>query len=240
MSVRLRSKRSQVWVSAVLYTMVAAVSIAFILQAGMPLIEGMRDRSVFNKMKNQMMVLDQHIEQVAAEGRGSQRFVPFDIAQGDIKIDDMGLRWEMDTDTKIVEPRSSYRIGNLMISANSDVIAEEHSDHYVIENGKIRVVFSKNGTRDSPVTLYTGDFVQEMTVVETNVSVTPSFTFRVADDDASMTGMGYTSISRTGTLLGSSSFIAHMDTGDYSYDFHLTLDGEADFLRAEVKNFKVK
>ena len=235
-----RNKKSQVWVSAVLYTMVAAVSIAFILQAGLPLIEGMRDRSIFNRMKNQMMVLDQYIEQVASEGRGSQRFVPFEITQGNMLIDDDGLRWEMETRTRIVEPRSSYRIGNILISANSDVVAREFSDYYLISNSKISVRFVKNGTADEMVNLTTSDFVQEISIVGTNTTITPQFSFRVADDSDSMTGVGYTSISRTGSHLGSSAFVAHMETENYLYELHIILDGEADFLRTEVKNFRTR
>ena len=234
----MRNKKSQVWVSAVLYTMVAAVSIAFILQAGLPLVEGMRDRSVFNKMKNQMLVLDQYIEQVASEGRGSQRFVPFEIAQGNMLIDDTGLRWEMETRTRIVEPRSSYRLGNLMISANSDVTSREFSDHYVLENSHIRVTFLKNGTSDEFVELDTSNLITEITIKENNLTISPEFNFMVADDPDSTTGMGYTTLSRTGVLLGSASFIAHMETSAFSYELHITLDGEADFIRTEVKNFR--
>jgi hypothetical protein len=230
-------KKSQIWVSAVLYTLVAAVSIAFILQAGMPLIEGMRDRSVFTKMKNQMLVLDQHIEQVASEGRGSQRFVPFEIAQGDVVMDDAGFRWEMDTETKIVEPRSSYKVGNLIISANSDVSAEEYTDYYLLKNSQIEVKFLKNGTSASPANLTTSELVQSITILDTNTTITPSFNFKVAGDDASMSGEGYTSLSAKGTLLGSASYIAHMSTSSYKYDLFITLDGEADFIRAEIKNF---
>lgn len=234
----MHSKKSQVWVSAVLYTMVAAVSIAFILQAGLPLIEGMRDRSVFNRMKNQMMVLDQYIEQVASEGRGSQRFVPFEIAQGNMLIDDDGLRWEMETRTRIVEPRSSYRLGNLMISANSDVSSREFSDYYVLENNHIRVKFLKNGTPDEYAVLDTSNLVTEITIKENNITISPEFNFMVADDPDSTTGVGYTTLSRTGMLLGSASFIAYMETSSFSYELHITLDGEADFIRTEVKNFR--
>ena len=233
-------KKGQVWVSAILYTLVAAVSIAFILQAGMPLIEGMRDRSVFTKMKNQMLALDQQIEQVASEGRGSQRFIPFEITQGQIAMDDQGLRWEMDTQTKIVEPRSSYRVGNLMVSANSDVMAVDQGTYYVMENSRIRVKLLKNGSANSHVNLSTDSFIKEITIKDTNETVTPQFDFKVANDDASKTGTGYTELSREGKLLGSASFVARMDTADYNYDLFITLDGEADFIRAEVKNFNPK
>lgn len=235
-----KKKRAQVWVSALLYTLVAAVSIAFILQAGMPLIEGMRDRSVFTKMKNQMLLLDQQVQQVASEGKGSQRYIPFEVAQGDLLMNDDGLQWQMKTEAKIVEPRSSYKVGNLLISANSDVTAVDEVSSYSLENSKIRVIFLNNGTASSPVALSTSDLVQEIVILETNETIIPDFNFKVAGDAASTTGTGYTELSNEGTLLGSVSYIAHMDTTNFYYDLYITLDGETDFLRSEIKNFKLK
>ncbi|MFW6230895.1 MAG: hypothetical protein ACOC32_02630 [Nanoarchaeota archaeon] len=238
----MHDKKGQIWVSAILYTMVAAISIAFILQAGMPLIEGMRDRSVFTRMKNQMMVLDQHIEQVASEGRGSQRFVPFEITQGSFRMDDDGLRWNMETETKIVEPRSSYNVGNLVISANSDVTAREYSDHYLLRNSEIEVRFHKNGTRDAPAAnLSTSDFIERITILDSNTTISdPSFEFTLAGDPTSRTGSGYTALTKKGTLLGSAAFVANMDTENYAYELYIVLEGDADYVRTEVKNFRPK
>ncbi len=233
-------KRSQIWVSAVLYTMVAAISIAFILQAGIPLVEGMRDRSVFNRMQNQMLALDEVVDQIASEGRGSQRSIPFEISQGDLVMDDGGFRWEMTTGTRIVEPRSSYRVGNLQISANSDVEAYEYQDHYILENSNIRVRLLKAGTSSDRVMLNTSDVVEEITILETNETVEPDFEFKIADDDSSKEGEAFTSLSRTGRRLGSSSHITSVRTEDYDYDLYITLDGEADFIRADIRNFDTR
>lgn len=234
------SRKGQVWVSALLYTLVAAVSIAFILQAGMPLIEGMRDRSVFNKMKSQMLVLDQQIQQVASEGKGSQRSMSFEIAQGSVLLDEQGFRWKMETNARIVEPRSSYQVGNMIISANSDVSAIEYDDYYILENSLIRAKFLKNGTSASHANISTSSVVQEIVILKTNTTIYPAFSFKVANDASSISGVGYTSVSNTGTLLGSVSYIVHMVIENkFSYDLYLTLDGETDFLKSEIKNFKL-
>ena len=233
-----KSKKSQIWVSAVLYTMVAAVSIAFIVQAGLPLVEGMRDRSTFNRMKNQMMVLDQYIEQVASEGRGSQRYVPFEIAQGDFRIDNNGVRWEMQTSARIVEPRSSYKIGNIMISANSDVTARDRGDYYLLENSRISAKLYKNGTSDNYVNISTNNLIHELSIAGKNVTVNPTFSFMIGDDENSQHGVGYTYLSRQGSFLGSASYVAYIETEDYSYELHIILEGETDFFKTEVKNFR--
>ncbi len=237
------NKKSQIWVSAVLYTMVAAISIAFILQAGLPLIEGMRDRSIFNNMKNQMLVLDQHIEQVASEGRGSQRYVPFEVSQGTMLMDEDGLRWEMSSGTRIVEPRSSYKVGNLVISANSDVTASEFEDNYVLENSLIKLSLLKAGTKNEPVAINTSDIIQSVTVKETGNTTEPDLSFGISGDPASQEGQGYTTLTRRGSRLGSSSHVTHLEIYkdgllDYSYELHIILDGEADFIRPEIRNFR--
>ncbi len=237
------NRKSQIWVSAVLYTMVAAISIAFILQAGIPLIEGMRDRSIFNNMKNQMLVLDQQIESVASEGRGSQRYVPLEVSHGEIILDEEGLRWQMTTNTRIVEPRSSYKVGNLLVSANSDVTAREYEDHYVLRNSLIEVSLLKAGSRDVPVPINTTDIIANVTIFDGGNITDPSFTFGISGDESSREGEGYTTLSRTGSRLGSATHVTHLDIYDegvldYSYELHITLDGEADFIRPEIKNFR--
>ena len=237
-------KKSQIWVSAVLYTLVAAISIAFILQAGLPLIEGMRDRATFERMKTQMSVIDEEIQRIASEGKGSQRYIPFELSEGNLILDEFGLRWEVSTSTRLVEPRSSYNVGNLLISANGDVVAREFNDYYILENTYLSVNFLKAGTPGNKVSINTSDIIQEVTVLSTGNSTSPQLSFGISGDESSQSGIGYTSLTRTGRRLGSSSHVTHLDIYDdddflkYSYELHIVLEGETDFIRPEIRNFR--
>jgi hypothetical protein len=233
--------KGQIWISALLYTLIAAVSIVFILEAGTPLIEGMRDRSVFTKTKNQLIALDQHIEEVAAEGQGSQRIVPIEIDRGNLYLEDNEFKWELETDTKILEPRSSQKLGNLIISADSNVITSSNNTNYVLENNRIKVVFFKgNGTKDVPADITTDTIIESVHFIETNTTIPGNFSFVVAGDTTSTTGTGYVELPETGSYLGSASYVAHVNSENFVYDLELTLESGADFLRSRIKNFRAK
>lgn len=240
MSSNLKSEKAQIWISALLYTLIAAVSIVFILEAGTPLIEGMRDRSVFTKTKNQLIALDQHIEDVATEGKGSQRIVPVEIDRGNLFLGNDEFRWELETKTKILEPRSSQKLGNLIISADSNVRVSSNSTNYVFQNDKIKVVFFRGGSANSPVTIATSGLIQKVLFFDTNTTIPSNFTFVVAGDTDSATGTGYVEVSETGNYLGSAIYLAHVDSAKYEYDLELILDSSADFLKSRIKNFRAK
>ncbi len=234
------SYRGQIWISALLYTLIAAVSIVFILEAGTPLIEGMRDRSVFTKTKNQLIALDQHIEEVAAEGQGSQRIVPIEIDRGNLYLEDNEFKWELETETKILEPRSSQKLGNLIISADSNVNTVSNNTNYVLQNNRIKVVFFKGGTKENIVNISTDSLIESVYFIETEELIPGNFSFVVAGDITSIEGEGYVELPDTGSYLGSASYVAHVDSSKYVYDLELTLESGADFLRSRIKNFRAK
>ena len=71
-----KKRRAQIWVSAILYILITVVAVIIILEAGNPIVNGLRDRTAFSKTKDAMQVLDQYIMDVAEGGPGSQRVVP--------------------------------------------------------------------------------------------------------------------------------------------------------------------
>lgn len=234
------SEKGQIWISALLYTLIAAVSIVFILEAGTPLIEGMRERSVFTKTKDQLITLDKHIEDVAEEGKGSQRVVPLEIDRGNLYLGDGELKWELKTDAKILEPRSSQKLGNLIISTDSDVKAYENSTNYILQNDRLKVILFKGGTRDSPTNLSTNSLISSVVFLETNETIPSNFTFIAADDESSSSGEGYVELLDKGSYLGSATYVAHMETDKFEYELELILESGADFLKSRLNNFNAK
>ena len=53
-----KMKKAQIWISAVLYTLIIVVAIVIVLSAVVPLINKMKDRAIFQKVKNELLNLD--------------------------------------------------------------------------------------------------------------------------------------------------------------------------------------
>jgi hypothetical protein len=234
------TKKGQIWISALLYTLIAVVSIIFILQAGTPIVNGMRDRLVFTKTKNQLVTLDQQIEDVASEGKGSQRIVPLEIDKGNLFLDGGSFRWEFMTDTKLIESGSLQKVGNLLISSNNNVNAYSNSTNYVIENSNVKVVFLKNGSASSFVNIQTSDLIESITLVNSGQSIASNFNFSLRPDIDTSYGTGYTRLVDEGSFLSKGVYIAHIDSTNFVYDLEISLQSNADFLQVKVKNLETK
>ena len=233
------NKKGAVWVSAVIYVMIAVVVMVIVLEAGLPLIEGLTERNAFNKIRDTLVSVDKQIQQVASEGQGSQRVIPLEIFDGELKIQDEKLRWKLETDSKLVEPNSRVELGNLIISSDVDVTAATEDSFFVIQNSRIKVNFSNVGSASSFQTINTSAIVNSITFKETGEASSGTFTFFVNDSD-SQNGNGYTILEKTGSGLTSASVRAHINNTAMSYDIVLAVDSKADFFRASIENFNKK
>src|SRR3989344_2405482 len=137
------NRKSQVWMSAVLYILIAAVAMVIILQPGIPLLNGMKDRASYTRAKDTMAGIDKIVEDVASEGQGSQRVIPLEVRDGQFMVKDNSLSWELTTKTAVIEPRTKIDVGNVKIVSNADVDAIENADTYNVSNSRIRVIFNK-------------------------------------------------------------------------------------------------
>lgn len=109
-------KKSQIWVSAVLYIALSMVVLTLVLSAGIPLINKMRDRNTFTQTKDLLFAVDDNIRAVANEGPGSTRFLsPLDIRKGQFKIDEANnvIKWSMRTNYNFLEEGVKLKEGVL-------------------------------------------------------------------------------------------------------------------------------
>ena len=51
------SKKGDIWISVIIYTLVAIVALALILSTGMPILSEIREKAVFSKVKDTMIDL---------------------------------------------------------------------------------------------------------------------------------------------------------------------------------------
>lgn len=237
---RARSKKGEIWVSAVIYVLVGIVILTIVLEAGIPFIKGLQERSNVNRARNTMVSIDQNIQDVAKEGQGSQRIVPMEIPEGTVNVEDNKLRWKIETASKVIEPRTRVELGNLVIASDVEVSAADYPGFHVIENSRILVNFTSFGSSANKTSINTSSLINYITFKDTGTQTSGIFTFFVNQNASTTAGTGYTELLQKGSGLSSSTLKASVNSTIYEYDLLLTLDSGADFLRATIENFRVK
>ncbi|MCX6709790.1 MAG: hypothetical protein NTV63_02430 [Candidatus Woesearchaeota archaeon] len=245
-----RKRRGQVWVSAVLYILITVVAMVVLLQAGTPIMNSLRDRTAFSKTKDSMLVLDKYIVEVSEGGPGSQRVVPIDIEKGTLYVEDNMVRWKIETDSKLFEPRSKQSLGNMIIlglSPEDTVSAHESSDscHYILENSRIKVNITQFGminksAENCTSQINTSALINYIELNDKNSTAEGVFTFTIAGEPSSEIGTGKTTLIESGDYLSAGVIRAEINSSSYNYTLELSLESGADFLKVKAINLREK
>lgn len=233
-------RKAQIWISAVLYALIAVAILVIVLEAGIPLIKGLREKSAFERSRDIMIGLDQQIADIASEGQGSQRAVPIDINMGKMDIAHQMLRWKIETESEVVAPKTTTEMGNLVISSDVDVAAAEYTNYYIVENSKIWVNFSKNGSENSWAAINASSLINSIRFKDNNVFINGSFAFSINGSEASAAGTGYTKLLQSGYNLAAATLLAHINSTTFEYDMEFRVDSKSDFIKINLRNVKVK
>jgi len=192
------NKKGAIWISAIIYVMIAVVVMVIVLEAGLPLIKGLTDRNAFNKIKDTLVLLDKQIQQIASEGQGSQRVIPLEIIDGELSIKNQKLRWKLETDTRLVESQSRTDLGNLVIASGVDVTSKTVGNYFIVENSRIKINFSKIGSPTSFASINTSGIINSVFHKDSDSQTKGTFTFYI-NDSRSLEGTGYTKLEEEGT-----------------------------------------
>lgn len=236
-------KKGQIWVSVILYTLIATMAVVLILQGGLPILNKLRDRATFEKMRDVMVTLDKNIVEVINEGAGSQRKVAIELKEGKVVVADDTIFWEFTTDNEIMAPRTSTVLGNLIISSNSNVHTIDNGTYYIlqntIENDTFKVKINKIGSEDNWEPINTSGLIEYVSL--NNERMDGKFNFSLNGDPDSTWGYGYTQLVPAGnnSNLGRAKIVAHINTTSvYEYDLEIILESYADFIVAKIRNFE--
>ncbi|PIN69121.1 hypothetical protein COV93_06755 [Candidatus Woesearchaeota archaeon CG11_big_fil_rev_8_21_14_0_20_43_8] len=118
-------RKGQIWLSAISYILITVVIIVLLLNTGIPLLEKVKDKSIFTKTKDMFLNIDSQIKDVQSEGAGAQRVIPIEIKKGDMTIQDNQIKWKMESKAKILEPRTKVFVGDLIIGDDSFITFED-------------------------------------------------------------------------------------------------------------------
>jgi len=244
-------KKAQLWISAVLYVLIIVAAIVIVIEALTPVIEELKDKAVYNRIKDTFLLINEYIKEVSSEGKGSQRIIPIEIQKGSLAVENNQLIWQLGTKASILEPRTQVELGNLIVVANGDVDAyETNYSTFVLKNSRVLFEFYKYGSLDSfsnqtnvsgTIVQFNGANIIKRTAFlkgKTEYNVSPSYAFFVPPDTGTTPLRGYTILPRKGSGLGKANVIAHVNSTNYEYDIVFTLESQADYLEIEmVKEF---
>ena len=230
------NKRGAIWISAVIYALVAVTALIIVLEAGLPFIKSLQERSAVSRARSVISSTDQQIVEVAREGQGSQRVVPFEVADGEVKVENNMLTWKIETASKILEPRTRVDFGNIKIASDIDVSSINLVSNTIIQNSRILANFTKLGSKTNWTSINTSGLINFIEFKATGAKTNGTFSFFLNQNSSSAVGTGYTELLQEGNALASATLKAHVNSTIYDYDLLFTLDSKADFLRVEVEN----
>jgi len=112
----LKSKRSQIWVETVIYTLIGLTILAVIIGIAQPKINAYRDKIVIDNSLEMMNKLDEQVEEVKLVV-GQARKLQLNIKKGEIKIDGQNdeILFEMESNKKYSEPGEEIQNGKIKI-----------------------------------------------------------------------------------------------------------------------------
>ncbi len=229
------AKKANIWISAVLFILIGTLVVVLVLEAVTPVLQNMRDKSVFIRTQDAFLNLNQHIKEVTLEGQGSQRVIPVDIQKGSFEVKDNVVKWKMDTDATLVQTRSTVKLGNVLIIGSGDVKAYQEGNSFVLENTNVLFRFNKTGDTNAFVSLNTSKIITQATLKtgETQTNATPSYEFFVDGDSTTSSGNGYTQLLNKGSDLGKAAVLLHVNSS-VEYEITFILEAQADYLKIDV------
>ena len=232
--------------SGVLFLAIVVTAIFLIYQTGVPIVKRMQVAAAVERMKDVFTDMDEAIQLTASEGRGSTRTVHMRIDPGRIvanKTQD-AIYWELETDAEIISPRTSQRLGNIVIGSNMETRGYEgnytysspETECYILENGHLRVYVKKIGSPSSHAGYDTSDLLVAIYNKDMDqwLNHTGLLDISVDLNESSKTGTGHTALLTAGYNLPYASASACMNSSYMDYYVNFTLESGADFLEIEA------
>lgn len=227
------SRRSQIWIDAVLYVLMTAIIMVLVLEAGTPILSKMKDKAIFTQTKDNFVSLNQHIEDVSNAGPGSQRIVPIMIKKGKLTVDNEKIKWSMTTDADVLEPMSKISIGNVKISSDSDVDSYKTGNYLILENFYIQAGFNRIGNESVYGNITSTNILDYVKFKSTNGLANGTFTLLI--DGSAIDANGYTQLIEPGYDQARASVKAFINTTSGNYTIIFTMYGDTDFMTVNME-----
>lgn len=229
----------------VIFLAITVTLVFLVYSMATPVIKSMQDASVFEQTKSMMLDLDEKIQEVASEGKGSKRTIYINLGGGELLLDSDtdSIKWTMETSSMIVSPRSYQRMGNLMVGANLDTSAYTNSTQgaHILENQHLVVYLKNIGNSSSPEAYNTSELLMKVYNKDLDAWMDlERLEISIDGSPDSMYGTGYTELADEGYNLPRGMVNAYINTSYVylnNYSITFTLESGADFITIEAEEF---
>ena len=225
--------------SGIMFVAMVNVAVIIVAQTGMPAIEKMQDVAAIDQAKDTLANLDKVIREVAAEGKSSTRVVPIQLKKGELYVDNESdkIYYLIETEAQVISPRTKVQVGNLYFSSNANVEVQDNGTHFIMINEHEKIAFNKLGNASNFVSINASQLMTYMYLIDTGTYLDANLSIIVDNDPLQEAGNGYTAAETIGTGLMRGRIIAHVNQSVSDYDIYFTLEGGADFMQVEVRNY---
>ncbi len=232
-------------ISAVLFIAITITAIALIYSSGMPVVKRLGTVAVVEQMKDVFQGIDSTVREVAAGSNGSRRKLYLSLDPGKFVVNSTSdeIYWELETDARIISPRSYQTYGNLMFGSNLGTKTYKSSYNsipsYAMENEHLLAHFRQIGNPSSPRTYQTSDIL--LGIYNKDIGQwmdLGGLEILIDENPASSQGTGYTSLEKESDNLAYGMVSAYMESPCINYTVYFTLDTGADFLAIDAEEVK--
>lgn len=226
-------KKSQIWISTVIWLLIGTLILALVLSFGLPVFNKTKETVTYQQVVDQFQNLQDALNSIAKGGVGSQKVVDLSIPKGNVQVNDNGIKWSSSMNYPLFQSQSRMNVNGVIVTTDVDVSAEEFATYYILQNSYLLVNITRypNGT-----VINASNLINSITFKMTNVTVKPKYTFYLLNETSSETGTGYTELLDSGSNLVSATVVAHIDSAKVDYDLYMTLYSKGDFIRFKPKN----
>ncbi|MCF7910664.1 hypothetical protein K9L16_03260 [Candidatus Pacearchaeota archaeon] len=109
------SKRGQVWIEAVMYTLISIIVLTLVLAYAKPKIDEMKDKAILEQTIGIINEIDQIVLSIVQGGTGNRRVVNVGLKKGTLMIDGENdeIFFEMESAYKFTEPGKEVMVGDI-------------------------------------------------------------------------------------------------------------------------------
>ncbi|MEM1988495.1 MAG: hypothetical protein QXS41_01475 [Candidatus Woesearchaeota archaeon] len=229
-------KKSQIWLSTVMWILIGVLVIGLILSFGLPLFRKTREQMVYQQVVNDFQTLKNNLDQLSKEGPGAQRIIDLNIPKGNVIFENDTIVWLGTMDEEIVEPQTRVENNGVIVASDADVTAFENETHIIMENSYISAIFKKPISNEINVS----NIIEKIIFKANNAEFVPNYRFYLLNDPSTEFGFGKMELLEKGKYLVSSTIKIALETNVLKYDLYITLNSKADYLRFKVENVQLK
>ena len=112
------SRKAQIWVETVIYTLIAFIMIGIVLAFAKPKIEEFQDKTIVEDSVKMMEGIENIITEIDRRGAGNQRTIKLEMKKGMLKIVgfDDEMEFVIDSRYKYSEEGADFQEGNIVIN----------------------------------------------------------------------------------------------------------------------------